>query len=271
MKKKTCKIKTIRKESAEVEVFKSSTQQSSVNEFFILNIFEVDIEPQPNSPPQELINLDPDDQPIWKSAKTIAPTPNLAIVQPSVDDNFVINSTHLKIIWKNKFDGYPRADSHDHIREFLAICDMFKYGETQSEAVMLLIYPLSLRDKIWDDQTKTDLEKAITKFFDGQRVSNMFVKNNVNDIIINMKQNEKKCQTIFKNIERKIDEWSKFQNVSLEQTDMTYPPHPQAHAEQVNAIFTESEKSDDSSKIQKDHPPPIIVNNKIEKDKPIKT
>ncbi|GJW88080.1 reverse transcriptase domain-containing protein [Tanacetum coccineum] len=39
------------------------------------------------------------------------------------------------------------ADPHDHIREFLAICDMFKYGETQSEAVKLLIFPFSLCDK----------------------------------------------------------------------------------------------------------------------------
>ncbi|GKA66055.1 hypothetical protein Tco_0765863 [Tanacetum coccineum] len=57
-----------------------------------------------------------------------------------------------------------------------------------------------------------------------------------------------------------------------EQTNRTEPPPPpQAQTEQVNSVFTESGKSDDSSKIQKDPPPPIIVNNKIEKDKPIKT
>ncbi|GJW94328.1 reverse transcriptase domain-containing protein [Tanacetum coccineum] len=84
---------------------------------------------------------------MWESAKTVAPTPNSAIIQLDVDDNFVINSTHLKMILENKFDGYLRADPHDHIREFLAICDMFKYGETQSEAVKLLIFPYSLSDK----------------------------------------------------------------------------------------------------------------------------
>ncbi|GJR71829.1 reverse transcriptase domain-containing protein [Tanacetum coccineum] len=51
------------------------------------------------------------------------------------------------MIRENKFDGYLRADPHDHIREFLAICDMFKYGETQSEAVKLMIFPYSLSDK----------------------------------------------------------------------------------------------------------------------------
>ncbi|GKC42088.1 reverse transcriptase domain-containing protein [Tanacetum coccineum] len=106
-----------------------------------------DVEPEPNLPLQEVIILDPDDQPMWESAKTVAPTPNSAIVQPNVDDNFVINSTHLNMIWENKFDGYLRADPHDHIREFLAICDMFKYGETQSEGVKLMIFPYSLSDK----------------------------------------------------------------------------------------------------------------------------
>ncbi|GKD79366.1 hypothetical protein Tco_1341987, partial [Tanacetum coccineum] len=51
---------------------------------------------------------------MWESAKTVAPTPNSAVVKPNVDDNFVINSTHLKMIWENKFDGYLRADPHDH-------------------------------------------------------------------------------------------------------------------------------------------------------------
>nr|GEV04330.1 hypothetical protein [Tanacetum cinerariifolium] len=61
-----------------------------------------------------------------------------------------------------------------------------------------------------DDQSKTDLEKLITKFLDGQR-----------------------------------DEWSKSQNVSLEQTDRTGPPLPQAHTKHVNAVFTGSGQFDD--------------------------
>ncbi|GJV29863.1 reverse transcriptase domain-containing protein [Tanacetum coccineum] len=171
MLKQTCKNnnKTIQKESVEVEVLKSSTQHSSVNEVFALNISEEDVEPQPNSPLQEIINLDPDDQPMWKSAKTVVPTANSAIVQPNVDDNFVINSTHLKMTWENKFDGYLRADPHDHIREFLAICDMFKYGETQSEAVKLLIFLLSLCDKakIWFNELN---EESITSWEQMKRV-----------------------------------------------------------------------------------------------------
>ncbi|GKC61700.1 reverse transcriptase domain-containing protein, partial [Tanacetum coccineum] len=411
-----------------------------------------DVEQEPNLPLQEIIILDPDDQPMWESAKTVAPTPNSAIVQLDVDDNFVINSTHLNMIRETKFDGYLRADPHDHICEFLAICNMFRYGKTQGETIKLLLFPFSLCDEaktwfnelnkesitsweqmrkafinrffppslfnrllleirnfsqlvcesltdawlrlkimlrkchghgltkeaiiqifnhgldestqaildamdfqiislneelqdirnkynelkegntsknhLYDDtpmcerheanyiqsedfkrrirsmrtvhwklydsddskttgvlpnkkskpinqepQSKTDFEKFMTKFLDGQRVTNMFFKNNVNDMILKMKQNEKNFQTKIKNMERKTDEWEKSQNVFSKQTDRTNPPPPppQAQTEHVNAIFTGSGKSDDSSKIQKDPPPSIIVNNKIKKDKPIKT
>ncbi|GJR55388.1 hypothetical protein Tco_1405909 [Tanacetum coccineum] len=120
-----------------IESHKSSIEHPIVNDFVVINIPEEDVEPK------EII-LDPDDQPMWESAKTVAPTPNSAIVQPNVDDNFVINSTHLKMISENKFDGILRADPHDHIREFLAICNMFRYGETQSEAIKLYDYSFFL-------------------------------------------------------------------------------------------------------------------------------
>ncbi|GKB25317.1 reverse transcriptase domain-containing protein [Tanacetum coccineum] len=122
--------------------FPSSSTKHSLSSILISpsDIPKEDVEPKQ-------IFLDPDDQPMWESVKTVAPTPNSAIVQINVDDNFVINSTHLKMILENKFDAYLRADPHDHIREFIAIRDMFKYGETQSDAVKLLIFPFALSDK----------------------------------------------------------------------------------------------------------------------------
>ncbi|GJR97084.1 reverse transcriptase domain-containing protein [Tanacetum coccineum] len=122
-----------------------------------------------------------------------------------------------------------------------------------------------------EPQSKTDFEKLVTKFLDDQRVTSMFFKNNVNDMILKIKQNEKNSQIKIKKMERKMDEWSKSQNISSEQTDKTEPqPPPQAQTEQVNVVFTRSGKSDDSPKTQKDSPPPIIVDNKTKKDKPIK-
>nr|GEU62422.1 retrovirus-related Pol polyprotein from transposon TNT 1-94 [Tanacetum cinerariifolium] len=110
-----------------------------------------------------------------------------------------------------------------------------------------------------EPQSKTNFEKLITNFLDGQRVTNMFVKNNNNDMILKMKQNEKNFQTKIKNMERKIDEWSKSQKISSEQTDRTDPPPSKSHTEHVNVVFTGSEKSNDSLKTLKDPPLSIIA------------
>ncbi|GJW97584.1 hypothetical protein Tco_0179392 [Tanacetum coccineum] len=118
----------IQKESIQIESFKFSTQHSTVNDFVVINIPEEDIE-------TKQIILDADDCPMWESAKTVAPTPNSAIVQIDVDDNFVINIIHLKMIQENKFNGYLRAnpdsqahdsnkkDQHEDFEEFMV--DLF--------------------------------------------------------------------------------------------------------------------------------------------------
>ncbi|GJR63649.1 hypothetical protein Tco_1505811 [Tanacetum coccineum] len=157
-------------QSIQIESHKSFTEHPIVNEFIIINIPEEDVKPEPNLPLQEIIIIDPGDQPMWENAKIVAPTPNSTIAQINGDDNFVINSTHLNMIRKNKFDGYLRADPHDHIRKFLAICNKFIYGETQSEAVKLLIFPFSLSDKAktWFNELN---EESITSW-DQMRKSN---------------------------------------------------------------------------------------------------
>ncbi|GJV60124.1 hypothetical protein Tco_1466224 [Tanacetum coccineum] len=170
---------------------------------------------------------------------------------------------------QNSHDSYSHQSHHDPNDSEKSLTDLNNDVKNDLKDFKRCIRSMrTVYDKLFDreDQSKTDLEKSITKFLVGQRVTNMFFKNNVNDIIIKMKQNEKNFQTTFKNLERKIDEWSKSQNVSLEQTDRTNPPPPQA----LNAVFIESGKSDESLKTQKDPPPPIIVNNKILKDQPIK-
>ncbi|GJU80466.1 hypothetical protein Tco_1282831 [Tanacetum coccineum] len=175
---------------------------------------------------------------------------------------------------RNSHDSYFHQSRHDLNDSEKSLTELVNDVKNDLKHFKSCIRSMrTVHDKLFDKdgQSKTDLEKSITKFLDDQRVTSMFVKNNINDIIIKMNQNEKNCQTIYKSMERKIDEWSKSQNVSSEQTDRTDPPPPQAHTEQVNVVFTGSGKSDGSPKIQKDPPPPIIVNNKIEKDKPIKT
>ncbi|GKD35202.1 reverse transcriptase domain-containing protein [Tanacetum coccineum] len=172
-------------------------------------------------------------------------------------------------------DSYFRQSYHDRNDSEKSLTELNNDMRNDLEDFKRRIRSMrTVHDKLFDrdDQYKIYLEKSITKFLEGQRVTNMFFKNNVNDMILKMKQNKKNFQTKIKNMERRIDEWSKSQNVSSKQANWTEPPPPpQAHTEHVNAVFTGSEKSDDPLKTQKDLPPPIIVNNKTKKDKPIKT
>ncbi|GKD15569.1 hypothetical protein Tco_1199976 [Tanacetum coccineum] len=158
---------------------------------------------------------------------------------------------------RNSHDLFSRQSHHDPNDSKKSLTDLNNDMKNDLRDFKRCVRSMrTIHSKLYerDGQSKIDHEKTITKFLDGQRVANMYVKKNVNDMILKIKQNEKNFQTIFKNMERKIDEWEKSQNVSLEKTDMTYPPPPQAQTEQVNVVFTGSGKSDDSLKIQKDRP-----------------
>ncbi|GKB38052.1 hypothetical protein Tco_0882994 [Tanacetum coccineum] len=181
-------------------------------------------------------------------------------------NDFKKSLTELNNDVKNDLEDFKRC-----IRSMRTVYDkLFDRDDGKTTGVLPNKKSKPIKQK---PQSKTDFEKLMTKFLDDQRVTSMFFKNNVNDMILKIKQNEKNSQIKIKNMERKIDEWSKSQNISLEQTDRTdpHPLPPQAHTEHVNAAFTKSGKSDDSPKIQKDPPSPIIVNNKSKKDRPIKT
>ncbi|GJS49491.1 hypothetical protein Tco_0599612 [Tanacetum coccineum] len=326
-------------QSVESESFESSTQHPSVNEFVVINIPEEDVEPKQ-------IILDPDDQPMWESAKTVAPTPNSAIVQIDVDDNFVINNEPTQGIlditaggiflyktpnqafqflddkvlfehdWpiksknehhrnsvsfadgsdsntnnsrfmeklkdmdsqiislneelqdiRNKYNELREGNtSKNHMNDDTPMCERHEVNSIQSKGYQnrnsqdsyspQSIYNpndseksltelnnvvtndledfkrrirsmRTVHDKLFtrDDgkttgvlpnkeskivnqepQSKTDFEKSITKFLDGQRVTNMFFRNNINDMILKIKQNEKNFQIKIKKMERKMDE-----------------------------------------------------------------
>ncbi|GJR39209.1 hypothetical protein Tco_1214893 [Tanacetum coccineum] len=51
---------------------------------------------------------------------------------------------HLTLVKGNQFDGRTKTDPHRHIHEFLRICDMFKYKDTENEAIRLMMFSLSL-------------------------------------------------------------------------------------------------------------------------------
>ncbi|GKA07577.1 reverse transcriptase domain-containing protein [Tanacetum coccineum] len=102
-----------------------------------------------------LENLYPmDDEPMWAADHVVAPTPGSAITIPETANEFAIKGNHLTLVKGNQFDGRTKTDPHKHIQEFLGICDMFKYRDTENEVVRLMMFPLSLTGeaKTWLDE-----------------------------------------------------------------------------------------------------------------------
>ncbi|GJS94821.1 hypothetical protein Tco_0801789 [Tanacetum coccineum] len=107
-----------------------------------------------------------DDEPIWAADRVVALTPGSAITIPETANEFAIKGNHLTLIKGNQFDGRTKTDPHKHIHEFLGICDMFKYRDTENEAVGLMMFPISLTGeaKTWlDELNEGTIETEITQ------------------------------------------------------------------------------------------------------------
>ncbi|GJR65880.1 reverse transcriptase domain-containing protein [Tanacetum coccineum] len=85
-----------------------------------------------------------DDEPMWAADHVVAPTPGSTITIPKTANEIAIKGNHLTLVKGNQFDGRTKNDPHKHIHEFLGICDVFKYRDTENEAVRLMMFPLSL-------------------------------------------------------------------------------------------------------------------------------
>ncbi|GKC66224.1 reverse transcriptase domain-containing protein [Tanacetum coccineum] len=102
-----------------------------------------------------LENLYPmDDVHMWAVDHVVAPTPGSAVTIPESANEFAIKGNHLTLVKGNQFDGRTKTDPHKHIYEFLRICDMFKYRDTENEVARLMVFPLSLTGeaKTWLDE-----------------------------------------------------------------------------------------------------------------------
>ncbi|GJW45509.1 hypothetical protein Tco_0077155 [Tanacetum coccineum] len=95
-----------------------------------------------------------DDEPMWAADRVAALTLGFAITIPKTANEFAIKGNHLTLVKGNQFDGRTKTDPHKHIYEFLGICDMFKYRDTENEIVRLMMFPLSLigEAKTWLDE-----------------------------------------------------------------------------------------------------------------------
>ncbi|GJT62569.1 reverse transcriptase domain-containing protein [Tanacetum coccineum] len=85
-----------------------------------------------------------DDEPMWAADRVVAPTPGSTITIPKTANEYAIKGNHLTLVKGNQFEGRIKTDLHKHIHEFLGICDMFKYRDTENEAVHQMMFPLSL-------------------------------------------------------------------------------------------------------------------------------
>nr|GEY13364.1 reverse transcriptase domain-containing protein [Tanacetum cinerariifolium] len=95
-----------------------------------------------------------DDEPTWGADHVVAPTLGSAITTPKTANEFDIKRNHLTLVKGNQFNGRTKTDPHKHVHKFLRICDMFKYKDTENEAVRLMMFPLSLTGeaKTWMDE-----------------------------------------------------------------------------------------------------------------------
>nr|GEV92690.1 reverse transcriptase domain-containing protein [Tanacetum cinerariifolium] len=85
-----------------------------------------------------------DNQPMWGNNQFVAPTPEAAIVVVDLGDNFTIKVHHLSMIKDRHFVRRARVDPHKHIAEFVEIYRMFRYGNTNADAIKLKLFPSSL-------------------------------------------------------------------------------------------------------------------------------
>nr|GEW59497.1 reverse transcriptase domain-containing protein [Tanacetum cinerariifolium]GEW95636.1 reverse transcriptase domain-containing protein [Tanacetum cinerariifolium] len=102
-----------------------------------------------------LRNYDPmDDEPMWAAGRVVALTPDSAITISETANEFAIKGNHLTLAKGNQFDGRTKTDPHKHTREFLRICNMPKYRDTDNEVVRLMMFPLSFTGeaKTWLDE-----------------------------------------------------------------------------------------------------------------------
>ena len=72
-----------------------------------------------------------------------------SIVRPAITANtFEIKPGIIQWVQNSvQFGGSPTEDPNTHIRDFIEICNTFKFNGVSEDAVKLRLFPFSLRDK----------------------------------------------------------------------------------------------------------------------------
>ncbi|GJV90537.1 hypothetical protein Tco_1538350 [Tanacetum coccineum] len=108
-----------------------------------------------------------DDQPMWGNNRAVAPTPGAAILVVDLGDNFTVKGHHLSMIKDRQFEGRGWADPHKHIAEFIEIYRMFRYGNTNADAIKLKLFPSSLSGDAKIDSQFKEIKGEMKEMRDG--------------------------------------------------------------------------------------------------------
>ncbi|GKA17991.1 reverse transcriptase domain-containing protein [Tanacetum coccineum] len=100
-----------------------------------------------------------DDRPMRGNNRAVSTTPGSVIVAVDLGENFTVKGHHLSMIKDRQFDGRARANPHKHIVKFIEICKMFRYGDTNVDAIKLKLFPSSLSGdaKFWFNELSPDV------------------------------------------------------------------------------------------------------------------
>ncbi|KAL8146556.1 hypothetical protein AgCh_004331 [Apium graveolens] len=73
-----------------------------------------------------------------------------SIVRPAIPANtFEIKPDIIRMVKNSvQFGGSPTKDPNMHIRDFIDICDTFKFNNISEDAIKLRLLPFSLKDKV---------------------------------------------------------------------------------------------------------------------------
>ncbi|GJY63635.1 hypothetical protein Tco_0465095 [Tanacetum coccineum] len=154
----------------ELESPEPYTKPQFIKKLFVItpkiDMFKTKFKTPPDSPPVTVI--DPDDQPMWLSTRTVAPTPSSAIIQLPISNNFIIKA------------------------DFVEISNLFQYGKNQEEAIMLRTFPVSLSGeaKTWmnelDEGTITSWNELREAFINCTvHIPYMNAKTFADDVLLN--------------------------------------------------------------------------------------